>query len=321
MGGILNVACWSLGQHAIRNVLPAFKRSSKVNLVGLSTRDQAKAKECAERFSCLVYTSAEQMLTDENVDAVYISSPTGVHAEQVRSSLCHGKHVLVEKTAFSSLAQTRELVNLGKSRNLVVMEAFMYRFHQQFKLLENLVDSGKYGRLKEVSCRFGFPHLDRNNIRYNDKLAGGALNDAGAYTLSSARLLLGDDTDVVWSSVDRASGYEVDTSGAAVLMSGSGVVANCSWGFGFSYVNEIRLWCEKAHIVVDRAYSKPDTFDSSVLVFSNGEIVETLNSGCDNHFASLADYFSDVCQFGSYTVEYDELVKQAELMEVVRSST
>jgi len=320
MKKILNFACWSLGQHATRNILPAIKQSAKTNLIGIYTRDQLKLQECSTRFSCKAYTSVTQMLTDENVDAIYISSPTGIHGAQVRSALCHGKHVLVEKTAFSSLTLTQELVSFARNNKLVLMEAFMYRFHQQFQLLEDLVISEEYGKLKEIYCRFGFPHLDEKNIRYSKCLAGGALNDAGSYTLSAARQLLGESATVVWSTVGSEEGYEVDTIGSSVLINGYGVIANCSWGFGFSYVNEIRLWYEKAHILVDRAYSKPETFDSSILVYSNDNLIKKLNSGCDNHFESMLDYLSDIIHSDDFICEYEQLVNQAELIELVRSS-
>ncbi|MDA3834767.1 MAG: Gfo/Idh/MocA family oxidoreductase [Spirochaetales bacterium] len=320
MGSVLNFACWSLGQHAIKNILPAIKQSAKTNLIGIYTRDQVKLKECSTRFSCKAYSSVIQMLSDENIDAIYISSPTGIHGEQVRSALYHGKHVLVEKTAFSSLALTQELVDFARNNNLVLMEAFMYRFHQQFQLLKDLDGSGKYGKLKEINCRFGFPHLDKKNIRYSKCLAGGALNDAGSYTISAAHQLLGESATVVWSTVGSEEGYEVDTIGASVLINGYGVIANCSWGFGFSYINEIRLWYEKAHILVDRAYSKPDTFDSSILVFSNGHLIEKLISGCDNHFESMIDYFSATIYSDHFICEYEQLVNQAELIELVRCS-
>ena len=313
---IINIACWSIGQHAIKNMLPAIAQSKQVNLSGIYTRNNIRAEEQSDLYNCLQYKDEAELLIDPYIDAVYLSSPTGVHAEQITRCLNAGKSVLVEKTALPSLKETSELIAKAEEKGLVIMEAFMYRFHKQFQHLKKLLDSKKYGEVIKLDCEFGFPHLNKDDIRYNKHLCGGALYDAGAYTISAARNLLGDKGDVVWSKMIEPNEFEVDILGYATLVS-QNKVANCVWGFGSSYSNKIRVWCEGAHILCDRAFSKTPDYSATIVIEQNGSVVDTISIGCDNHFVNMLSYFAQQVMGGGTGNENSEMVAQAQVIDKV----
>jgi predicted dehydrogenase len=201
------------------------------------------------------------------------------------------------------------------------MESFMYLYHEQFKRLQEIVHELPFGAIKKIECKFGFPHLDVNNdIRYKFSLAGGALNDAGAYTISSARTLLGDNVKLAWSDITKLADYDVDTSGVAVLINENGQTAVCSWEFGASYINEITLWCEECVIVVDRAFSKPSTFESNITCKKNGQVIKKYATGKDNHFIGILSQFADAITKVEYESSYKNIIAQAEMLEEIRYS-
>ena len=134
--------------------------------------------------------------------------------------------------------------------------------------MKQLLEAKKYGEILAIEANFGFPHLDKNNIRYSKELAGGALNDAGAYTISAILNLLGFDSKLMFSSVMSNSSYEVDTSGLAVFKNNN-IKGICIWAIGASYKNEIKIWCEFGYIVVNRAFSKPSEHEAKIEVFNN----------------------------------------------------
>ena len=318
MNKLINIACWSVGEHAIRNILPAIQECKNINLSGIYTRDQNVSNEQNNLYGSTQYQSEAELLSALNVDAVYLSSPTGVHYEQINKCLDAGKSVLVEKTALPCLKKTQELISKAESKGLTIMEAFMYRFHKQFTELKKLIINKKYGNVIKIECEFGFPHLASDNIRYQKKLCGGATFDVGAYTLSSVRQLLGHKTKVQWAKILTFSEFEVDTSGWASLTAGD-AVANCSWNFGGSYSNKIRVWCENGHISCDRAYSKAPNFESNIVVEHNGVTVETLNTGKDNHFINMLTHFSKILVSSNSTIEHKELEEQSKLVNSVFS--
>jgi NDP-hexose-3-ketoreductase len=314
---IINIACWSIGQHAIKNMLPAIAQCKDVNLSGIYTRNKVRYLEQCKLYNCELYIEETDLLNDSSIDAVYLSSPTGVHAEQISKCLDAGKSVLVEKTALPSLRETSELIAKAEEKGLVIMEAFMYRFHKQFQHLKELLDSKKYGEVIKLDCEFGFPHLNKDDIRYNKHLCGGALYDAGAYTLSAARNLLGNKGNIVWSKMIQPNEFEVDILGYAAFVS-KNKVANCVWGFGSSYSNKIRIWCEGAHILCDRAFSKTPDYSATIVIEQNGSAVDTILIGCDNHFVNMLTYFNQQVLLKSEQTENNELLTQAQVIDKVK---
>ena len=83
MNKLINIACWSVGEHAIRNILPAIQECKNINLSGIYTRDQNVSNEQNNLYGSTQYQSEAELLSALNVDAVYLSSPTGVHYEQI----------------------------------------------------------------------------------------------------------------------------------------------------------------------------------------------------------------------------------------------
>ena len=310
----LNIAVWTVGEHARRNILPAINKSESVTLVGMFTRNIDVLNSQSKQYDCHTYNDSGELLSDSNVEAVYISSPNAMHYEQVKQCLLSNKHVIVEKSALTSLEETQEVIDLAKSKGLVIMEAFMFLYHRQFSDLKELIKSEKYGKILFVEANFGFPHLNKGDIRYSKELAGGALNDAGAYTICAILDLLGSDSELIFSNLSTEGGSDVDTSGMAVFMKDN-VKAVCKWAMGGSYKNEIIIWCEKGHIVVDRAFSKPENFNTCVKIFDNGKMVEIVNSGRDNHFINMLNDFD---ARNNHKEKNRFLFKQAEILSKIR---
>ena len=135
----MKMAVWGVGRHARKRILAAVKDAESVELVGLCTRDQAVGKKEADRRDCFYFSSSEEMLSDPNVEAVYLCTPTGLHFSQGQSVLQAGKHLWCEKTLTTSYAHSHRLIELAREKNLFVGEAYMYKYHLQFKRLKEVV--------------------------------------------------------------------------------------------------------------------------------------------------------------------------------------
>lgn len=315
----LRIACWSVGQHAIKNILPAIHNCNTVVLHGIFTRNREVAQKQSTNYNCINYDSHEMLLNDDQINAVYISSPTGIHYEQILQCINAGKSVLVEKSALTTFKEAKELVEIANLNGVLIMEAFMYRFHDQFITLKEIVKSKKYGDIKKIDIEFGFPHLKRSDIRYRKELDGGALFDAGAYTLSAARNLVGDDINVEWSKIYSEESYEVDTFGQATLTSGN-IVLNCSWVFGANYRNQIRIWSSNYDIFCDRAFSKPSDYISKLIIRQNANTVKEIQINPSNHFIKMLDYFADIVMSNENKTEHSQLLQQSYLINRIRNN-
>ena len=228
-----------------------------------------------------------------------------------------GSQFLSKKTALPSLLETEQLAQIAEQKGLVLMEAFMYRFHEQFQTLKTILNSSEFGQAIKVDCEFGFPHLNPENIRYKKSLSGGALFDAGAYTISSIRALFNDNAKLKYAKLESDNGYEVDTKGFAVLETDL-ALCTCAWGFGLSYSNVIRVWTDNAIIVVDKAYSKRET-PQCISIFKNGQLEKKINIVAQNHFINMLEYFSNAINVPQLQEEaLADVCNQSRLLDEVR---
>ncbi len=114
---------------AKNSTLPAILKSNNAKLEHIGSRSNKKALEFSKIFGCKKSGTYEDVINDENVDAIYISTPVGNHEEWVLKSANAGKHILCEKSSTTSFNSAKKMVSTVKENNVRLMEGFMYRFH------------------------------------------------------------------------------------------------------------------------------------------------------------------------------------------------
>ncbi len=184
-GGILSVSGhYELRVHRPLSSLP------EARVVAIASRGAQRAAEAAARLGIArSHGSYEALLADPEVEAVYIPLPNNLHAELAEAALEAGKHVLCEKPLAMDAAQATAMAAKARRSGLLLMEAFMYRFHPQWLRAREIVASGELGRLRAIHCWFSYSNSDPANIRNRTETGGGALYDIGCYAVSSARFL------------------------------------------------------------------------------------------------------------------------------------
>ena len=183
--------------HINRLVIPGAHESPKVDLVGVASRDRARAEEYAREWDIpRAYGSYEELLEDPEIEAVYISLPNTLHPEWSIRSLEAGKHVLCEKPFSRHPDEIEAAFDAADRAGRLLSEAFMYRHNPQTKRIKQLVDDGAIGELRFVRTAFSYGLYDAENIRLSTELEGGALMDVGCYCVSGARLVAGEPESV-----------------------------------------------------------------------------------------------------------------------------
>src|SRR5579862_6274009 len=129
--------------HINRLLIPGAHASSKVELVGVASRDPARAEAYAREWEIpRSYGSYEDMLADPEIEAVYISLPNTMHCEWSVKAVEAGKHVLCEKPLSRHPAEVEAAFAAADKAGRLLSEAFMYRHNPQTKKLKELVDTG-----------------------------------------------------------------------------------------------------------------------------------------------------------------------------------
>lgn len=162
-------------------------------LVAVGARRLEDAQKFAGDFGgATAHGSYEALLADPAVEAVYIGTPHPWHAEWAIKAAAAGKHVLCEKPLTMRLADTERVIAAAKRHNVLLMEAFMYRFHPQTRKVVTLVRDGAIGGLRLIRASFNvLCPFNPGNRMFKKSLGGGAILDLGCYPLSYARHLAG----------------------------------------------------------------------------------------------------------------------------------
>jgi len=176
-----------------RLVIPPAQASPEVELVGVASRSQAAADAYAKEWGIpRAYGSYEDLLADEEIEAVYISLPNHLHIEWSIRSLEAGKHVLCEKPFSRHPEEVEAAFDVAERTGLLLSEAFMWRHNPQAQLLAALVVEGAVGDVRLVHATFSYSLYDVDNIRLRTDADGGALMDVGCYCVSGSRLIGGE---------------------------------------------------------------------------------------------------------------------------------
>jgi xylose dehydrogenase (NAD/NADP) len=176
-----------------RKLIPGAHASDKIELVGVASRDHARAEEYAREWEIpRAYGSYDALLADPEIEAVYISLPNTLHCEWSIRAVEAGKHVLCEKPLSRRAEEVEAAFDAAERAGRSLMEAFMYRHNPQTKRLQELVAGGAIGELRVIRSVFSYALYDEQNIRLKTDVEGGALMDVGCYDVSASRLFGGE---------------------------------------------------------------------------------------------------------------------------------
>ena len=163
----------------------------------IASRSPERARAFAKQYGFeKAYDSYEDLVSDPEVDLVYIATPHSHHYEQAKLSLEHGKPVLCEKAFMSNAQQAKEIIALGRSKRLLVAEALWTRYMPSRTMINEIIAEGLIGKASSLTANLGYVvgHVKRLT---DLSLAGGALLDLSVYPLNFAMMVFGEDFDSV----------------------------------------------------------------------------------------------------------------------------
>jgi predicted dehydrogenase len=214
-----------------RSLIPRMKELPRHQLVAVASRDGARARAYAAEWNIpRAHGSYEELLSDPDIDAVYVPLPNALHAEWTVAAARAGKHVLCEKPLTTSLADHDAIEAAARAAGVVVAEAFMYRHHEQTQRVAALVAGGALGTVSVVKGAFTFWLSRERDVRLDAALGGGSLWDIGCYPVSYARTILGQEP-VEALGMQEPRGDGVDLTFAGQLRFPAGTLLQFDSGF------------------------------------------------------------------------------------------
>jgi predicted dehydrogenase len=208
-----------------RGFLPGVAAARNGRLVAVGSR--RPARDAAHRVGSYE-GSYDDVLADPAVDAVYVALPNALHHEWVLAALAAGKHVLCEKPLTLTSVAAAEIGAAAAASGLVVMEAFMYRFHPQYERAAWDRLLAPVGALRAAEVHFSEPMDIPGDIRADPALGGGALWDLGCYCLDLVSGLFGEAGTVHATGAAR---HGCNWSCSARIRFAGGQLVTCRWSF------------------------------------------------------------------------------------------
>ena len=277
-------------------------------------RESNKAKTFIDAYGGKIYKGYQTLIESKDIDAIYLPLPPALHFKWAKMALENGKHVFVEKPSTTCLADTAELIKIASEKGLALHENYMFIFHNQLKALDEVVASGEIGEVRLYRISFGFPRRAQNDFRYNKALGGGALLDAGGYTMKYAGYLLGDTAKVITAQVNYMPDFEVEMYGSATMVNEKGVTAQLAFGMDNDYKCEIEIWGSQGTITSNRILTAPAGFVPTYIIKKNQD-VETRELPSDDAFAkSIAFFILCIVRDDVRNMSYTSLHKQESLI-------
>lgn len=304
------VVLWGSGEHARRNVLPALAECEDVQFVGITTRNDSVREEQRRKWHCKVWSSAEEMLLDKNIDVVYLATPIDTHFRYGIQILEAGKNLWCEKSLTSTLRDSVKLIEYSVKRNLSVCEVCMYQYHAQFKTIQKWLKEERIGAVYGLSACFGIP----------TKLSSSALLETGVYPLSAVLTLMEENPQKISScmSVQKENGGDV--SGTAYLNFSPFQYAFLEWGYDRFYRNELEIWGQNGLITAERIFSKPPDFSPKIVLRTKDSILEE-SVRPENHFVNMLSVFSRALTDTKLQSQFrEQALRRAELMSFIMNN-
>ena len=244
------------------------KLLDNANLYAAASRNLERAQGFAEEHGFdKAYGSYTEMVSDPEVDVVYIATPHSHHMEHSILCLEHKKAVLCEKALALNAKEVQSMIAASRENHTFLMEAFWTIFQPKFKKVLELANDPELGQLKFVKSDFMFnPEVDPEKRLYNIELGAGSLLDIGIYPIFRSLVLLGKPSGM--KTMPRLLESGVEESIFMLFEYENGSMASLTSSFAASSKNETELCFEHGFIKFERDHDIP------IYLGKNGAVTE-----------------------------------------------
>jgi len=279
-------------------LLPAIVEAHNAQLVAIASRRPGAAAQTLAQYApqqqdVRTYDHLESLLTDSEIDAVYLPLANHEHAEWALRAIEHGKHVLIEKPMALTLEDIEAIEAAAQRHNVTVMEGFMYRFHPQHARVRELIEQGSIGDIRAVRASYSFMMRPARMYRLAESVerGGGAMWDIGCYAIHSARMFF-EQLPVAVTAVSNyvESGADITTSG--ILDFGEGKFAHFDFSFERARRCEYEIIGTRGGIKCETVWQLPGDVPVISWWTEDGHQCEERLPAA-NHFRLEIEHFSD----------------------------
>lgn len=261
------------------------------------------------------YDSYEDGFANFKGDIVYISTVNSTHVEYAKKSLEKGFNTIVDKPATTKYEEALDLVELAKSKNLLVDESTVYLEHPQLTTIKDIfVNNDDTPKL--LTVHFTMPPFKPENFRYQKLLGGGAIMDTAPYAVSVARYFFNAEPEQVFCVVNERKDDGLDIEYSLLMQYSDGRSMIGHFGFNTEYVNQVLLLGDRTNVTINRIFTIPDTMENELIVNHLNE-VNMVKAPRGNNFELYLTKILQTMETGNYIQSYNAMLSDAKVKEMI----
>ena len=293
-----------------KKILPAIECIPSINSVELSTNQPLIY---AHHLIQTIYSSHILAIQTSTAELVYISTTNESHFKWAELSLRMGKHVIVDKPLALTYPERIQLVDLAKKNNVLLSEAVVNLYHEQFKKSLELFKLNK-DVPKYITTNFIVPPFQTDNFRNFKDKGGGVLNDMGIYAITMGNYFFNSFPTSV--KVEHISSLnDVDESMLVVISYPDSRLLSGIFSFNGAYNNSISIIGEKITINFDRVYSISSDVKNKITVFQNLNQTN-FEVESDDSFRNYLENMIENIKIQSFSIEYEKIINSSEIFKL-----
>src|SRR6202034_2121302 len=257
----------------VEKVIPAMQKGAVSRIDAIASRDLSRARAAADKLGIARASgSYEDLLADSEIEAIYNPLPNEGHVPWTLRALAAGKHVLCEKPIALDAKEARALIDARDRSGKLVAEAFMVRFHPQWRRARELSRDGTIGATRAIQTFFSYRLLAPDNVR-NRPPGGGGLYDIGCYAILTARFIFGAEPTRVVATIDWDPKFKTDRLASALLEFAGGRQLTFTVGTQSSARQHVTIMGEKGRIEVLIPFNAPIDRPTEIAIDPGADLI------------------------------------------------
>ncbi|HEY1987137.1 MAG TPA: Gfo/Idh/MocA family oxidoreductase [Terracidiphilus sp.] len=309
----------------VKKVLPAMQLGQYTTVTGIASRGLDRARAAADALGIAkAYGTYEELLADEEIDAIYNPLPNQMHVPWTIKAAEAGKHVLCEKPLSMTVAEAKTLLAVRERTGVKIGEAFMIHSYTQWLRLRELLDAGRIGELRAVVGAFSYFNTDPKNIRNAVESGGGALYDIGCYCIHASRYAFGGKPTRAVGLIEKDPEFGTDRLTSALLdFPGGQAIFTCSTQM-VPY-QRVHFLGTKGRIEIEIPFNAPKDRPTRLFIDETGDIfgggIVTEEFASADQYTMQGDAFSKaVLEGGEVPVPLEDAIANMAVIEAVFKS-
>ncbi len=261
------------GGIADRRTLPGMMLADNAELVAVMDANGDAAESCKVKYGAkYAFTSYEDVLNTDEIEAVYIASPVFFHKEQAIAAAKAKKHILLEKPVALTVADAEEIRKACEENGVKISIGFLMRFHGYHQKIKEIIAEGKIGDIVSIRGQFTcwYPDIEGAWRQKKATSGGGALVDMGIHVIDLIHHITGlKAVEVAAFNQTQTFNYEVDDSSNVIMKMDNGAVAYVDSNFNIpdaASVAKLEIYGTKGSVVATGTLAQEEVGKVDILI-------------------------------------------------------